>query len=55
MGQYDKHKAEEIKKAVEKIAFGTVLITIHDHQITQIDATEKVRFAQQRKIKKSGS
>ncbi|WP_413381127.1 YezD family protein [Alkalihalobacillus sp. 1P02AB] len=51
MGFYDKQKEEEIKKAIEKIEFGTVLITIHDNQITQIDATEKVRFTQQKKNK----
>ncbi|WP_083991277.1 YezD family protein [Alkalihalobacillus pseudalcaliphilus] len=49
MGIFDKKKQEEIKKAIEKIEYGTVLITIHDNQITQIDATEKVRFSPNKK------
>ncbi|GAE28848.1 YezD family protein [Halalkalibacter hemicellulosilyticus] len=49
MGFHDPEKIEEIKKAIEKIKFGSVLITIHEEQITQIDATEKVRFAQNKK------
>ncbi|WEG17893.1 DUF2292 domain-containing protein [Alkalihalophilus pseudofirmus] len=51
MSTVDGEKLTEITKALQKIAFGSVVITIHDGQITQIDATEKIRFVQQRKKK----
>jgi hypothetical protein len=51
MSTIDANKLTEITKALQKIAFGSVVITIHDRQITQIDATEKIRFAPQRNNK----
>ncbi|WP_246596292.1 YezD family protein [Bacillus alkalicola] len=35
---------EELKKLIEKIEYGSITITIHNNEITQIDATEKKRF-----------
>jgi len=34
----------EILKNIEDIAFGEVVITIHDSRIVQIEKTEKKRF-----------
>ncbi|MCM2674532.1 YezD family protein [Shouchella plakortidis] len=44
MAQTDPIKIDEIEKKINSIKYGTVLITIHNDQITQIDATEKTRF-----------
>jgi hypothetical protein len=35
---------ERIIKALEGLKYGSVLITVHDSQIVQIDRTEKHRF-----------
>ena len=34
----------QIIRALEGLEYGTVLITVHDSQIVQIDRTEKRRF-----------
>lgn len=34
-----------VKECVEKIAYGSVIITVHDGKVTQVDTTEKKRFA----------
>ena len=34
----------EIKKAIEKIKFGEIVITIHDGKVVQIEKREKKRF-----------
>lgn len=36
---------EEILKAVRRIRFGSVEITIHDSRVVQIEQKEKVRIA----------
>lgn len=36
---------EQIIRALDGLEYGTVLITVHDSQIVQIDRTEKHRFA----------
>ncbi|MCM3760176.1 YezD family protein [Alkalihalobacillus oceani] len=48
MSHLEPEKLEKIKNALERIKFGSVLLTIHDGQLTQIDATEKVRFPQKK-------
>lgn len=35
---------KQILATLNKIKYGSVLITIHDGEITQIDSTEKNRF-----------
>lgn len=41
----------KIRESLEKIKYGSVLITIHNGKITQIDSTEKWRFTNEKKIK----
>lgn len=33
-----------IKRQVEELKYGTVLITVHDGKITQIETSSKIRF-----------
>ncbi len=35
---------EEIRKKVESTEYGTVVITVHDGRITQVEASTKIRF-----------
>ncbi|MCR5343685.1 MULTISPECIES: YezD family protein [unclassified Butyrivibrio] len=35
---------EEIKKQVSEVKYGTVLITVHDGRIVQLEKSTKVRF-----------
>ncbi len=35
---------EEVKKAIESIKFGEIVITIHDGRVVQIEKREKKRF-----------
>ncbi|MFC0472659.1 YezD family protein [Halalkalibacter kiskunsagensis] len=42
-------KVSEIIDSLEHLEYGTVVITVHDSQITQIDVTEKKRFGTQKK------
>jgi len=34
----------DIKESVDKLNFGTVIITVHNKKITQIEVAEKKRF-----------
>ncbi|MBA4602668.1 YezD family protein [Thermoactinomyces mirandus] len=34
-----------IRKLLEGLEYGTIVITVHDSNIVQIDRTEKLRFA----------
>ena len=45
MAYRETEKVERIKKAIEDIQYGSILITIHDGKITQVDITEKLRFS----------
>lgn len=38
-----------IEKALDKLRFGAVLITVHDSKVVQIETTEKLRFDRQDK------
>jgi hypothetical protein len=44
MAIVDKEKMEYILALLKKLEYGSLVITIHDGQITQIDSTEKNRF-----------
>jgi hypothetical protein len=43
-GRLDQHVMEKIASLLEGLEYGTVQITVHDSQITQIDRLEKYRF-----------
>ena len=45
MSKLDQVKLDYLKALLEKIDYGSVVITVHDGHITQIDATEKRRFS----------
>jgi hypothetical protein len=44
---------DKIADLLEGLEFGTVQITVHDSQITQIDRLEKYRFPLQKKNSQS--
>ncbi len=48
-GRLDQQMLEKIASLLEGLEFGTVQITVHDSQITQIDRLEKHRFPLERK------
>ncbi|CDQ38931.1 MULTISPECIES: YezD family protein [Virgibacillus] len=52
MARIDDKKINDITEALEKIEFGSLAITIHEGEITQIDTTEKKRYPLQSKRKK---
>ena len=45
MNKLDPAKLNYLESSLESIQYGSVVITIHDGAITQIDAIEKKRFA----------
>lgn len=45
----DPEVLEKIISALETLDFGTVQITVHNSQVTQIDKVEKYRFSLQSK------
>ena len=54
-GRVDPHVIEKIISALETIDFGTVQITVHNSQVTQIDKVEKYRFSLKSKEAKQQS
>jgi len=58
LGKFHQEHIQYLNDSLDEIDYGTILITVHDGQITQIDATEKKRFnrtskaLQQRKTNK---
>lgn len=48
-GRLDQQVMEKIASLLEGLEFGTVQITVHDSQITQIDRLEKHRLPVQNK------
>ncbi|WP_453991393.1 YezD family protein [Bacillus nitroreducens] len=48
MAKLDESKVKHILSALENLEFGSIVITVHNGEITQIDATEKKRFALQK-------
>jgi hypothetical protein len=48
-GRLDEAVMEKIASLLEGLEFGTVQITVHDSQITQIDRLEKHRLPLQNK------
>lgn len=45
MATVDQAKAEFILSTLKNMEYGSLIITVHDGNITQIDKTEKTRFA----------
>ncbi|RFB15317.1 DUF2292 domain-containing protein [Bacillus sp. HNG] len=48
MAKLDESKVTHILSTLENLEFGSVVITVHNGEITQIDATEKKRFTLQK-------
>lgn len=51
-GQIDEQLLEKVKVLLENLEYGTVQITVHGFQVTQIDKIEKYRLPLQAKGKK---
>ncbi|MGM0920328.1 MAG: YezD family protein [Bacillota bacterium] len=51
MANINESKVQQILTALKKINYGSVLITIHDGEITQLDSTEKSRFSKTKPVK----
>jgi hypothetical protein len=45
VGKFDEKKIHHIVHTLEKLEYGSVVITVHDGEITQIETTEKKRFS----------
>ena len=44
MAKLEESKVKHILSTLESLEFGTIEVTVHNGQITQIDTTEKKRF-----------
>ena len=44
MTKLDEEQLGFLKSSIEELEYGSIVITIHDGTITQIDTTEKRRF-----------
>jgi hypothetical protein len=55
MAIVDQAKANYILSTLKSMEYGSVVITVHDGTITQIDKTEKTRFAQKKNTSKEQS
>ena len=44
MSKVTEQTLDYLKESIDKIAFGSVVITVHNGKITQIDTTDKKRF-----------
>jgi hypothetical protein len=50
MAVVDQEKINYILSILKSMEYGSVLITVHDGQITQVDSTEKNRFVPAKKL-----
>lgn len=50
MGKLNDSQLDYLQTSLQDIDYGSVVITIHDGKVTQIDKTEKKRFPNQKKI-----
>jgi hypothetical protein len=55
MAIVDQAKANYILSTLKGMEYGSLVITVHDGTITQIDKTEKTRFAQKKNTSKEQS
>lgn len=44
MSKLDEAQLEHLRASLQDLEYGSILITVHDGFITQIDTTEKKRF-----------
>jgi hypothetical protein len=44
MNIINEKRIQYILATLSKLDYGSVVVTVHDHHITQIDVTEKMRF-----------
>ncbi|RDW18498.1 DUF2292 domain-containing protein [Oceanobacillus arenosus] len=52
----DNKKIEDIVSAISNLEYGSLVITVHDGEITQVETTEKKRYTiQGKKTKKISS
>ncbi len=51
MADFEQEKRKYILDSLKNLQFGSLVITIHDGQITQVDKTEKNRFISKSKSK----
>ncbi|MED4014622.1 YezD family protein [Sutcliffiella cohnii] len=47
MAKLEESKVKHILSTLESLEYGTIEVTVHNGQITQIDTTEKKRFSLQ--------
>lgn len=52
-GSLDQEVLKKIISLLEELEFGTVQITVHDSQITQVERLEKYRFPTQAKVRQT--
>ncbi|WP_192869567.1 DUF2292 domain-containing protein [Lentibacillus sediminis] len=45
MAKIDESKINHIVNVLKSLEYGSVVITVHDEEITQIDTTDKKRFS----------
>ncbi|QDP41645.1 YezD family protein [Radiobacillus deserti] len=48
MAKKDETKINHILETLRDLQYGSIVITVHDGEITQIDTTEKKRFSLQK-------
>lgn len=51
MGKIEQDKVQKIVETLEGLKYGSVLITVHEGVITQLDTTEKTRFTLKKRQK----
>ncbi len=44
MGKLTKEQVNHLEKSLRSLEYGSVVITVHNGKVTQIDTTEKKRF-----------
>ncbi|GAA0424098.1 MAG: DUF2292 domain-containing protein [Bacillota bacterium] len=52
MAQIDDTKINDIISAIQRVEFGSLVITVHEGEVTQIDTTEKKRYPLKPKVKR---
>ncbi|MFD2923415.1 DUF2292 domain-containing protein [Halobacillus naozhouensis] len=44
MAEIDERKIKDIVSRLERLEFGSLVVTVHNGEVTQIDTTEKQRY-----------
>jgi len=53
LSKLDEAQLTYLQDSLQELEYGSIVITVHDGYITQIDTTEKKRFTKQTSIQKS--